>query len=361
MHRDPQLYIRVMENIDRAVLALDHDGRITLFNAAAQDLTAISERQAVGKKFTELFQGHDGLLSLVRAAIDEGRPFSDQENILLRRAYGSPLPVSASALPLFNEAGVQDGMVVILRDLSRIRELEEAVRHNDQLAVAGAMATGLAHEIKNPLGGIRGAAQLLDAELGDRPELREYTGVMIREINRISDLIAELMDLAAPRPPHFGKVELTTLLNDIILLQQEAYRHQGIRFVLDADPSIPPLMADETLLARLFLNLVKNAAEAIEAEGQVTVVCRVSSAYQMQRQGGRSTPMVQIDIRDTGRGIPVDELERVFTPFHTTKKSGTGLGLPTCQKIVQDHRGLIRIESIPGSGTCVTVSLPLLR
>lgn len=360
--RDPLLYIRVMENIDRAVLALDRNEQIILFNTAAQDLTAISERQALGRRFSELFHGQEGLLSLARAALIEGRSVSDQENILLRRPIGPPLPVNASALPLFSDAGVQDGAVVILRDLSRIRELEDAVRRNDQLAIAGTMATGLAHEIKNPLGGIRGAAQLLDLELDERPELREYTGVMIREIDRISGLIEELMDLAAPREPQFGQVQLTALLNDIVLLQREAHRERGIEFHLDVDPSIPALIGDATLLARLFLNLIKNAAEAIvQAPGQVTIHCRVGTSFQMQRPGSRATQMVQVEVRDNGRGIPLEELEQIFTPFHTTKETGTGLGLTMCQKIVHDHQGLIRLDSELGSGTTVTVSLPLLQ
>src|SRR5512133_1005991 len=184
--RDPDLYIQVMENIDRAVFAVDRQSRITLFNAAAENMTAISERQALGRTLSELFAGHDGLLALVRAALDEGRSFSDYENILLRRPIGPPLPVSASALPLFNDAGELKGAIVILRDLSRIRELEDAVRRSDQLAVAGVMATGLAHEIKNPLGGIRGAAQLLEMEMTADDELRECTKVILKEVQRVN-------------------------------------------------------------------------------------------------------------------------------------------------------------------------------
>lgn len=360
--RDPLLYMRVMENIDRAVLALDLEGRIILFNTAAQDLTGISERQALDRRLDELFQGQEGLLNLAHAALTEGRSVSDQENLLLRRAFGPPLHVNASALPLFDDKGRQDGAIVILRDLSRIRELEESVRRNDQLAVAGTMAAGLAHEIKNPLGGIRGAAQLLDFELDNRPELRDYTRVMIREINRISTLIEELMDLVAPRPFQFRPMNFTAILNDIVLLQREAYRGRSIEFVLDIDPTIPELCGDEAQLTRLFLNLVKNAAEALDAAGgKITIVCRVATSFQMQRPGSRTTPMVQVEVRDTGQGITTEALEQIFTPFHTTKEGGTGLGLAICQKIVQEHRGLIRIDSFPGHGTTVTVNLPLLQ
>lgn len=359
--RDPELYIQVMENIDRAVFALDRAGRITLFNAAAENMTAISERQALGHHLSDLFAGHDGLLALVRAALAEERSFSDHQNILLQRPIGPPLPVSASALPLFNDAGELNGTIVILRDLSRIRELEDAVRRSDQLAVAGVMASGLAHEIKNPLGGIRGAAQLLDRELEDRDDLREYTQVMIREVSRISDLLEELLDLSAPRPVQLVPVQLNAILNDIVLLQREAYRSSGVEFILDLDPSLPLLFADEAMISRLFLNLIKNGAEAISGDGRVTIICRVDTNRHMLRPGSRATPMVQVEIRDTGRGMSAEELEHIFTPFHTTKERGTGLGLAVCQKIVDEHRGLIRMESLSGRGTSITISLPLLR
>jgi two-component system nitrogen regulation sensor histidine kinase GlnL len=300
-------------------------------------------------------------LALVRAAQEEERSFSDYENILLRRPIGPPLPVSASALPLFNDDGVLNGAIVILRDLSRLRELEDAVRRSDQLAVAGVMAAGLAHEIKNPLGGIRGAAQLLDRELEDRDDLREYTQVMIREVGRISALLEELLDLAAPRPLQLAPVQLNAILNDIVLLQRQAFRSSKVEFILDIDPSLPLIFADEAMLSRLFLNLIKNGAEAIVEGGRVTTICRVDTNMHMLRPGSRSTPMVQVEIRDTGRGLSPEELERIFTPFHTTKERGTGLGLAVCQKIVHEHRGLIRMESTPGSGTSITISLPLLR
>jgi two-component system nitrogen regulation sensor histidine kinase GlnL len=167
------------------------------------------------------------------------------------------------------------------------------------------------------------------------------------------------MDLGKPRPAVMGDVDLTRILGDIVLLQQEAARGHNIEFLLNLDPSIPPLHGDEQLLTRLFLNLIKNAREAIARDGKVEIETKVSADYHLSTPGNRPSPMVVVRIRDNGCGIPPDELERIFTPYYTTKPKGSGLGLAICQKIVEDHRGFLKITSTPGEGTEIAVSLPL--
>jgi len=250
---------------------------------------------------------------------------------------------------------------MIIRDLSRIKDLESTLRRADRLSMLGTLAAGLAHEIKNPLGGIKGAAQLLSLELSEDSSLKDYTRIMIKEVERINFIIEELMDLGNPRPPEIGNVDLARILDDIVLLQKEAARSQNIRFLLKLDPSIPPVQGDENLLTRLFLNLVKNAREAIHHDGEVLIETRIASNYHLTGPGRRSSPMVDISISDTGCGIAKDELDRIFTPYFTTKSKGSGLGLAISQKIIEDHHGLLKIESSPGEGTTMTVSLPLRR
>lgn len=361
LQSDAQIHVRVVENIDRAVIALDCDGRIALFNPAAQNMSGLSERQTLGKSFETLFAGQDGLLYLVRLAIREGRSVSDQENIVLRRAIGAPIAVSVTVSPLYDERGEREGVVLILRDLTRIRELEEAVRRADRLSMLGALAAGLAHEIKNPLGGIKGAAQLLALELDATSGLHEYTTVMIRETERINGIIEELMNLTTSRPTLIQPVDLGRLLDEQVLLQREAWKGKGVVFTLDLDPSIPPLPGDEQLLIRLFLNLIKNAAEAITGTGRVEIATRVAADLHLQQPGSRLAPMIQVEIRDSGQGIAQADLDTIFTPFYTTKERGSGLGLAICQKIVVEHRGFMKFESSPGNGTTVTVHLPLVR
>ncbi len=358
---DAQLYVRVLENVEEAVVAVAPEGRIVLFNPAAQAFTGLSERHCLGRLYSELFTGQENLLYLIRTACEDGRSISDHENILLQRSGAPPLPVSASVSPIYTAAGERDGAVLILRDISRVRELEEAVRRADRLSMLGTLAAGLAHEIKNPLGGIKGAAQLLDLELPPQSPLREYTGVMLREADRVNGIIEELMDLSRPRPPQFSEVNLAKVLGDIVLFQREAHRGKEVEFVLSLDPSIPPILGDEGLLTRLFLNLVKNAGEAIDREGRVEIVSKIAADFHLTHPGDRPVPLIVVEVRDNGRGIAAEEMDRIFTPFYTTKTRGSGLGLATCQKIVHEHHGLLKVESSPGEGTVFAVSLPFRR
>lgn len=355
------LYGMILDNIDRAVIAFDSDGRITLFNPAAEALMECSSRQIVGKSYQDLFKNQETLLYLVKVALKEGRSITDDEGLFLHRSNASPLPVNAYTAPIFAQGGNQNGAVMIIRDLSRIKELEGTLRRADRLSMLGTLAAGLAHEIKNPLGGIKGAAQLLSMELSKGSPLQDYTQIMIKEVERINFIIEELMDLGSPREPEVGDVDLARVFNDIVLLQREAARSRNIQFKLKLDPSIPPVQGDEGLLTRLFLNLIKNAGESISREGEVVIETRIASNYHMTGPGRRSSPMVDIIISDTGCGIDQQEMDRIFTPYFTTKSKGSGLGLAISQKIIEDHNGLLKIESTPNQGTTVTISLPLRR
>ncbi len=355
------LYGMILENIDRAVIAFNQEGRTTLFNPAAEALMQRSSRQMINQFYQDLFKGQETLLYLAKVALEEGRSITDDEGLYLHRPNAASLPVNAYAAPIYTKQGHQDGAVMIIRDLSRIKELEGTLRRADRLSILGTLAGGLAHEIKNPLGGIKGAAQLLSMELGEDSSLQDYTRIMIKEAERINFIIEELMDLGNPRPPEIGDVDLVKILDDIVLLQREAARGQDIKFTLKLDPSIPPVEGDEGLLTRLFLNLIKNARESIDHTGKVMIETRVASNYHITSPGRRSSPMVDITVSDTGCGIEKAEMDRIFTPYFTTKTKGSGLGLAISQKIIEDHRGLLKIESSPGVGTSMIVSLPLHR
>jgi len=358
---ESSLYSMILENIDRAVIAFDQEGRITLFNPAAEALMERSSRQMLGKNYQELFKKQETLLYLVKVALVDGRSITDDEGLYLQRAKAGAIPVNAYAAPIYADRGYQSGAVIIIRDLSRIKELEGTLRRADRLSMLGTLAAGLAHEIKNPLGGIKGAAQLLSMELTEESSLRDYTQIMIKEVERINFIIEELMDLGNPRAPEIGDVDLAKILNDIVLLQKEATRSQNIHYRMSLDPSIPPIQGDENLLTRLFLNLIKNAREAISNDGEVGIETRIAPSYHMTGPDRRSSPMVEIAISDTGCGIDQNEMDRIFTPYFTTKSKGSGLGLAISQKIIEDHQGLLKIDSSPGSGTTVTISLPLRR
>lgn len=359
MMSSPQLYVSVLDNLDDAIVAVDHQAIVTLINPAAQDFLGVSEKQAIGVTIDRLIGAEKPLLYLITAALNEGRSIADHENIILHAPGLPPRPVSANASPLYSADGAQEGAVLIMHDQTRLRELEEVIKRADRLSMLGTLAAGLAHEIKNPLSGIKGAAQLLSMELDQQPELQEYPQVMVREVERVNTIIEELLNLGNPRSLERKPTNLLQILNDIVLLQQEAQTDKDIRFSLQLDPSIPPVMGDPDLLTQLFLNLIKNAGEAVEQHGQIEIVAKIAAESHRNTPKSRPQPMVLVQVIDNGAGIGAEDLERIFTPFYTTKRSGSGLGMAICQKIASDHDGLLKVDSKPGQGTRISVSLPI--
>ncbi|SEA06078.1 signal transduction histidine kinase, nitrogen specific, NtrB [Desulfuromusa kysingii] len=356
-----QEYALILENIDDAIIAVDMQGMITYFNASAQLFSGLSEKQSIGQSFFECFKTQKTLCYLARTTLENGRSISSHETITLRTSNSKQHQVSVTASPIFPASAPQQGAVIVLHDLTRVRSLEGAVRNADRLAMIETMAAGLAHEIKNPLGGIKGSAQLLQMELEGNDELQEYTQLIVRETTRVNRIIEELLNLSRPRKTQLEFVNISQILNEIITLQKNTVSDRGIVFAWELDPSIPDIPGDHDLLMRLFLNLIKNSCEATQDHSKITIATRIDTEYHLRLPDTRPTPMVQVSISDQGPGISIPELEKILTPFYTTKESGNGLGLPICQKIITDHGGMLEFINRDEGGTQVKVSLPLLR
>ncbi len=352
-------YATVIDSVGDGVIVVGSNGVITLCNPAAEQITGFSQRQAQGAEFNKLFTLETTLIEMLTKTMRTGITISDHENVVVR-STGKITPVGVTCYPLVEGNGENIGAILTLKDITYIRELEAAVRQADRLSTLGTLAAGLAHEVKNPLGGIKGSAQLLEREFTPESDMLEYTRVIIRETERIDHIIRELLELASPRALKLSPVNLHKILGDILLLQKQAVVDKDISFIKQLDPSIPEIMADEELLTRLFLNLICNAIDVLDVDGRLTVTSRVLSDYRMT-QNERNSRMVAIEVSDDGPGIPQRDLENIWTPFFTTKTAGTGLGLTICHKIVAEHRGMIKVESDPGYGTKFTVLLPLVR
>lgn len=350
----------IVDSVDEGVVVVDQQGNITLMNPAAESITCRSRSFSHGKSFASQFANEPMLLEMVAKTSETGMTVSDYEHTVLH-ALGQLKPVSATTTPLFDDNGNRIGTILILRDLTNIRDLERAVRHQDRLSSLGTLAAGLAHEIKNPLGGIKGAAQLMVMELPEESDLQENLRVIIKEAERVNRIVEELLQLGSPSQSKRAPVTLHLLLADIILLLKGVALDQGVTLTQHVDPSIPPILADGEQLTQLFLNLIKNAVEASPKGGRVTVSNRILSDYTLTQRGEKRSRMVAFEVTDTGTGIEPEVMEKLFTPFYSTKPKGTGLGLAICQKIVTEHRGMIKVDSLPGKGTQFTVMLPLVQ
>ncbi|MEK7243520.1 MAG: ATP-binding protein, partial [Thermodesulfobacteriota bacterium] len=274
------------------------------------------------------------------------------ERRLIERAFdcaveeGRTIPLQIIATTLCEENGAFVGHVLLFRDMTEIRRLEEEVARSRRLASLGSLAAGVAHEIRNPLSSIKGFATWFRERYRDNPEDRETAEVMIREVDRLNRVITQLLEFARPLTMHRVPTPLQAVIRHALkMVEGEA---QAKRIVVETDLSVEvgeiPLDADR--MTQVLLNLFQNAIGAMEGGG----VLRIS----LDRRDEKG---VRITVADTGIGIPKEELPRVFDPYFTTRPSGTGLGLAIVHKIVEAHGGEVRLESEPGRGTTATVLL----
>ena len=352
----------VLSGLPDAVIAVDADLRVVFWNSAAEELTARSARRAEGRALKDVFAGDAAIVRRLAETLATGESRSAADSTI-ERADRREVPVSLVTAALFGKDGTVGGAVAVLRDLSRIRQLEAEVRRGETLAAAGRMAVGLAHEIRNPLGAIRGAVQLLARELGDESRVQEYTSVLLTEVDRVNRIIEMLLDLARPMPVRLVPLNLHQLLERVALLTEETARTRRMTIVRRYDPSLPPVIGDEDRLVQVFHNLVRNAMEAMGDGGKVTLATRVSlnSLFGKMDFGNGPRNMVEAQVIDEGSGIPSAARARVFDPFFTTKTHGLGLGLAICHQILEQHRGAIDIQSEEGLGTMVTCFLPAAK
>jgi len=273
----------------------------------------------------------------------------DRELILER--LNQSITVNLSATPLL-ENGKLSEILIEIQQVDRHLRITKEEQLLAQQNTSRMLVRGLAHEIKNPLGGLRGAAQLLDLELQD-PELKEYTQIIIAESDRLQDLMDKM--LGPNKPAHKCFLNIHEVLERVrYLVAAEA--NNSIILITDYDPSIPELYADKNQLIQALLNIVRNAVQAIQTEGEITIRSRISRHMTIGRKRYKLT--VKIEIIDNGPGIKPELMDQIFYPMITSRAEGTGLGLSIAQSLINQHNGLIECESEPGN-TVFSIYLPL--
>jgi two-component system, NtrC family, nitrogen regulation sensor histidine kinase GlnL len=347
---------QIVASLEDGVVTVDPQGKIVFFNEAAEVLTDVSSVQATEQPFRQVFKSAPWLIDLANKTAPPRYEGARGEGDLVSR-WGRKTPVGVTVSPLQDRDGHYLGTILLLRDIKHRKELEEDLKRADRLATVGTLAAGLAHEIRNPLGGIKGAAQLLRRSFDEQPQLREYTDIMIREVDRVNQLIEHLLDLSRPAQLTFAPINIHEILDDVLLLEGQAVSNKDIAIKKIFDPSLPPIRGDRVRLTQVFLNLVKNAFQAMNRGGTLTVMTRLETDFHIRERGTARNRLIWIDIADEGSGIKEQDLPQIFSPFFTTKNNGTGLGLATSYAIVKEHGGLIRVESSEGKGTTFKVSL----
>ncbi len=347
---------QIIASLEDGIVTAGPDGKIQFFNEAAEILTEISSVRAAQQPLRQIFRREPWLVDLLAKTRPPRHESARGEGDLVTR-WGRKTPVSATASPLRDRHGNFLGTILLLRDIKRQKELEEDLKRADRLVTMGTLAAGLAHEIRNPLGGIKGAAQLLRRSLDGQSSLGEYTDIMIREVDRVNQLMEQLLDLSRPAPLTLAPVNIHRVLEEVLLLEGQVVGDQKVAVKKIFDPSLPPVRGDRARLTQVFLNLVKNAFQAMERTGTLTITTRLETDFHIREQGAGRNRLIWVDIADDGAGIKEENLPHIFSPFFTTKNGGAGLGLATCYRIIKEHGGLIRVESAEGKGATFRVSL----
>ncbi len=333
----------MINSLEEAIILFDKSTDILYLNRTAEELLGKSSKDTVGKRLPQILKsGEKSISALIKKTIGEGRSFRGRS---VSMNVGRTVNMDFNLSPFFT-GGRIEGAVLSLYENINIAEREDL--DFDSLVY---MIGSIAHEIKNPLGGIKGAAQLLLSKLDAH---REYVDLIIRETDRLNSILNDYLTIC--KKPSFSPVNIHEVMEKTLHIMDVPIRKAGITLKRFYDPSLPQVRGDEAKLLQVFLNIIKNALESMKKGGSIEISTYPSK--ESVRESGRTKRWAMISIRDTGKGISEGDLKKIFVPFYTRKKNGTGIGLALSKKIIKDHGGLIKVRSQEGKGTAVFIYIP---
>lgn len=352
-HKLPQLdgiQRTVLDNLSTAVVLLDADLTVQYLNPAGENLFQISYKRALHLPLDKILFIDAKFLQRLHSVLDNHQPFAEHE-VSIHISPSQKITVDYTVTPI--QTPERDPCLLLeISHLDRLLRIAREEKLLNEQSATRNVIRGMAHEIKNPLGGLRGAAQLLERELPNE-DLKEYTQIIIGEADRLQNLVNRM--LGPNNVPNMQLINIHQVLEHVRHLVQ-AEMPPGILFNLDYDPSLPELMADDELLIQAILNIARNAVAALGEAGEITFRTRPQRHFTIGHTHHRL--VLQIDIIDNGPGIPDDLIEQIFYPMVTGRADGTGLGLSIAQSLINQHNGLIECHSQPGN-TVFTIYLPL--
>jgi len=338
----------IVEAIGDAIILANESTEIIAWNKGAEALFGYTEQEAIGQAMEILVPAH--LKETHRRGLEElratGRSMTIGRMVELSglRKDGSEFPAEMSLTCL--QTNGEYYWSAIIRDITDRKKTQELLLNSEKLSIAGQLAAGIAHEIRNPLTAIKGFHQLMKSENNGKPY---YFDILTEEMNRIELILNELLLLAKPQAMQVKRMDVRALIEQICALMEPQANFHNVQVEVDCDPHVPTfIQCDENQMKQILINFLKNAMEAMPNGGRVTIAIRKNDEDQ-----------ILLRIIDQGEGIPEDKLKKIGEPFYTTKEKGTGLGLMVCRKIIEDHHGSLHISSKWNEGTTVEVMLPI--
>jgi two-component system nitrogen regulation sensor histidine kinase GlnL len=345
-------------NLRTGVLAITRDGHVAAINDIAYRVLGLPARPGdLGRPFGEVLQDVPEVCRVLQEAFE----VDDLPNRAEMRLRKTGRAIGYTLSRIHDDEGQLVGATLFFKDLTRVEQIEERDRLRDRLAALGEMAAAIAHEVKNPLASIEVMAGVLKRQVTDQPEALEILGDIIKEAKMANAIVVEVLEFVRPISLQVDRVSLDEVLKDSITLAEGKMRRGAVTIHTRLAPDVPELLADSHQLRQLFSNLLANAFEAMGGEGHVDI--RAEYVPAEDEPIGTTEPLppqVSVEVRDNGPGIGADDLERIFSPFFTTKPQGTGLGLAIVRKVVDAHDGRIDAVSAPGRGATFKVTLPVV-
>ena len=346
--RYTQDYTRqVIENMANGLLGLNKDGRLISYNDVALNLLELDRNDLENLDIQNII---DFKATGIQNTLENCQVVMDYEFIFHTKSGGT-IPLSISSTPIENEPGVCDGVVIVIRDLREIKELENKVREAEKLAAIGKLAASVAHEVRNPLSSIKGFAQHLYNNMEKGSRQKQYAHIMIKEVDRINRVINDLLTFSRPIQLDLKPSSVSDLVSHAVGLVEGDAETRNVTVNVHTEHAMPQVVLDEGQMTQVILNLLLNAMSAVEKNGFIDVRLKIN----------HEAEQTVIEIQDDGDGISSELMPKIFDPFVTTRETGTGLGLSIVKKIVDNHGGTIDVKSPPpdcDEGSIFTITLP---
>ncbi len=349
----------IIQSMEAGLLTTDLTGRITSINTGAENIMEYKAEEVIGCYLKEILTQDQAEMILTIPQKPGSLHYSREMELSTKN--GRKISIGFTSTDRVDNQNNKVGTIVSFRDISLIKQMQSEVIRMDRLASLGVLASGIAHEIKNPLAGIKALAQACDEEFTTKDPRREYLSRIVRQVNRLDSLLKTFFAYARPKPPDQRLHYLPEIMQEVFNLVKKKMSVKGIEYKEIVDDSLEPVLVDSQQIQQVFLNLILNAIEAMESGGTLSIMF---SPYIKNSNDGHHT--VEVDglsfistvISDTGEGIDADKLETIFDPFYTTKPNGLGLGLSIVYRIVKEHDGEINVTSEKNKGTSFTILLP---
>lgn len=340
-------YRNLLDSLPEGVIVADGDLNIISVNEPSENILNISRQKTVGEHISRFLP--EEITNLCTKAVNEERVVQEND-LLFRISKDSSVSVECTASPIHGNDGKMSGLVIQIRNTEKMNMMSIISRNCSLEENYETLVKGLAHEIRNPLSGIKGAAQLLKGALS-KTEKSRCSKIIIKEVERLKDLVDRLAKPSSVSTQHLMSVDINEILIDIIFL--ESNLNKNIKFKHKLDITIPPIPGDYNSLKQVFINIIQNAVSSIKGKGQITVSTKWVTDYKI-----RNKHTILISVKDNGTGIQKKDLKKIFTPFFSSKKKGTGLGLFISNQVIAKYGGIITAESAEGTGSEFKIQLP---